>query len=280
MVDYNIELLNRHDLTASFYHLDRNDPTTGFGFDGSRIFGHGFPATARFSVNPQTSSSSSPMIEKSVRLYLRLVLGSHLAQHLRHQLEERKGYTSTAGISTNKLLSKLVGNMNKPKGQTTLMPPYCSAGAEVESSVTKFIDGHEIGQLPGIGFKLARKIRAHVLGRPATFDGSLIYGGTKEVISVKEVRLQANMCPEMLEKLLGGSGAPKGIGAKIWDWMNGIDDSEVSKSKVVPQQISIVGQFLQNFNHLSTDNRARKTAILSLMLWKTSKQSCCFLGGV
>ncbi|MCJ1466939.1 hypothetical protein MMC07_005561 [Pseudocyphellaria aurata] len=245
MVDYNVELLNRYDLTSSFYHLDRNDPTTGFGFDGSRIVGHVFPATAGFPVVPQTFPSASPKIDESVRLCLRLVLGSHLAQHLRHQLEERKGYTSTAGISTNKLLSKLVGNLNKPKGQTTLMPPYGSAGAEVESSVTKLIDGHEIGKLPGIGFKLAGKIRSHVLGRPATFDASLIYGGTKEMISVKEVRMQANMGPEMLETLLGSSGAPKGIGAKIWGWMNGIDDSEVSKARGVPQQISIEDSYLR-----------------------------------
>lgn len=244
MVDYNVELLSHHALTTSFFHLDRNDPTAGFGFDASRVFGHVFPATARLSVTPPTSSSALPNNDESAGLYLRLVLGSHLAQHLRHQLEEQKGYTSTVGISTNKLISKLVGGLNKPKGQTTLMPPYCSIEGEVESSVTKFIDGHDIGKLPGIGFKLAQKIRDHVLGRPAAFDTGLIYGDTKEVISVKEVRLRAHMGPELLEKLLGGPGAPKNIGSRIWDLMNGIDGSEVSKAKMVPQQISIVSHFL------------------------------------
>lgn len=244
MIDYNAELLNHHDLTTSFFHLDRNDPTAGFGFDASRVFGHVFPATAGLSVTPLASSSAPPNIDESAGLYLRLVLGSHLAQHLRYQLEERKGYTSTVGISTNKLISKLVGNLNKPKGQTTLIPPYCSARAEVESNVAKFIDGHEIGKLPGIGFKLAQKIRDHVLGRSAVFDAGLIYGGTKEAISVKEVRLRADMGSELLEKLLGGPGAPKGIGGKIWNLMNGIDDSEVSKAKTVPEQISIVSQLL------------------------------------
>lgn len=244
MINYNVELLNHHDLTTSFFHLDRNDPTAGFGFDASKVFGHVFPTTTGLSITPLASSLASPKDDESASLYLRLILGSHLAQHLRHQLEERKGYTSTVGISTNKLISKLVGNLNKPKGQTTLMPPYCSAGDVVESSVTKFIDGHDIGKLPGIGFKLAQKIRDHILGRAAAFDTGLIYGGTKEVISVKEVRLQADMGPELLEKLLGGPGAPKRVGGKIWNLMNGIDESEVAKAKTIPQQISIVSQLL------------------------------------
>ena len=240
MVDYNAELLTHHDLTTSFFHLDRNDPTAGFEFDASKAFGHVFPATAELSVRTPCFSSALPDYDKSAGLYLRLVLGSHLARHLRHQLEEQKGYTSTVGISTNKLISKLVGNLNKPKGQTTLMPPYYSTRGEVESSVTKFIDGHDIGKLPGIGFKLAQKIRDHVLGRPAAFDTGFIYGDTKEAISVKDVRLRADMGPELLEELLSGPGAPKGIGDKIWGLMNGIDESEVSKAKTVPQQISIV----------------------------------------
>lgn len=242
MVDYNAELLNQTDLTTSFFHLDRNDPTAGFGFDASMICGHAFPVKSGLSVASPASSSVLLTHDESNGLFLRLVLGSHLAQYLRHQMEERKGYTSTVGISTNKLISKLVGNLNKPKGQTTLMPPYHRAGAQFESNVTKFIDSHEIGKLPGIGFKLAQKIRDHVLGRPAAFDAGLIYGTNKEVISVKEVRLQADMGPRLLEKLLGRPGAPKDIGGKIWDLINGIDDSEVSKAKSVPQQISIVSQ--------------------------------------
>lgn len=239
-----MELLNHYDLTTSFFYLDRNDPTAGFGFDASKVFGHVFPTTIGLSITTLASSSASPQDDGSASLYLRLILGSHLAQHLRHQLEERKGYTSTVGISTNKLISKLVGNLNKPKSQTTLMPPYYATGDVAESSVTKFIDGHEIGKLPGIGFKLAQKIRDHILGRAAALDTGLIYGGTKEVISVKEVRLQADMGPELLEKLLGGPGAPKSVGGKIWNLMNGIDESEVAKAKTIPQQISIVSQLL------------------------------------
>jgi DNA polymerase iota len=179
-------------------------------------------------------------------LMTRLILGSHLAQHLRWGLEEEKGYTSTVGISTNKLLSKLVGNLNKPKGQTTLLPPYVVPdNDEVESNVTKFIDGHDIGKIPGIGFKMSQKIRNHVLSRSAEFDQGLIYGGTKESVFARDIRLFPGMGPELLGHILGGPGAERGIGGKAWGLINGIDDTEVQQTKKVPTQISIEDSYIR-----------------------------------
>lgn len=257
MVDYNAELLNRDHLSASFFHLDRDDPTVGFSFDASSVAGHVFPAATALPVTCPASSASVDE-DRSTGLYLRLVLGSHLAYYLRHQLEEQKGYTSAVGISTNKLLSKLVGNVNKPKAQTTLLPPYFSSEGNDESNVRRLLDSHDIGKIPGIGFKLCQKIHSHILRRPTTFDAGLVGGDTKEKTSVKEVRLRADMGPVLLEKLLGGPGAPKGIGDRIWGLMNGTDDHEVCKSKAVPQQISIVSQDFYFFNFLLTDLTGRQ----------------------
>ena len=238
MIDYNVDLLNHYDLTASFFHLDRSDPTVGFSFDASTIFGHKFPKSSLIDSDPSiianTSSSDDPP-----DLLLRLRLGSHLAQHLRHQLEEQKGYSSTVGISTNKLISKLVGNVNKPKGQTTLVPPYKTT-ENGTSNVHQFIDDHDIGKIPGIGFKTAQKIRAHVLRRPAAFSADLVYGGTRENVKVRDVRLAEGMGPQMLGQLLAGPGVPRDLGDKVWGLINGEDDTEVAKAKEVPQQISIV----------------------------------------
>lgn len=242
MVDYNMDLLSRQNLTACFFHLDRNDPTLGFAFDASTVCGHSFPKIPVNHVPPQISTSASSNDDDFPSLYLRLVLGSHLAQHIRQRVEEEKGYTATVGISTNKLISKLVGNLNKPKGQTTLVPPYSSHTGIVESNITQFVDSHDIGKVPGIGFKLGQKIREHVLGRPAAFDAGLIYGVTKEVLLVRDVRLHSDLGPESLERVLGAPGVPKGIGGRIWGLLNGVDDSEVSKAKDVPQQISIVSR--------------------------------------
>jgi len=222
--------LNHHDLIHSFFCLDKNDPTIGFEYNASEVFGPTFPKLAASWVTTTANDNDG-------RLTLRLCLGSHLARHLRHGLESQKGYTSTVGVATNKILSKLVGNVNKPKNQTTIVPPYESVG-KAESNVMQFLDEHDIGKIPGVGFKLAHKIRSYVLGRAPDFDQSLVYGGTKESVMVRDVRSHPGMGPELLESILGGPGSPKDIGGKVWDLIHGIDDSEVGKTKRVPSQIS------------------------------------------
>ena len=147
LVDYNFTLLNQNDLTSSFFHLDDHDPTIGFPFDASSVVGHTFPASSTNRIVSRKNTFSND----SADLLLRLCLGSHLARHLRHQLEQQQGYTCTAGIGTSKLISKLVGSLNKPKGQTTLLPPYDSDASDGRSNVNDFIDDHDIGKIPGIG---------------------------------------------------------------------------------------------------------------------------------
>ena len=149
LVDYNSTLLNYNDLTASFFHLDHHDPTVGFPFDASSVIGHTFPAASTDLISRIVSTNSTSSND-SADLLLRLCLGSHLARYLRHQLEEQQGYTCTVGIATNKLISKLVGNLNKPKGQTTLLPPYKPDARDGRSNVIDFIDGHDIGKIPGM----------------------------------------------------------------------------------------------------------------------------------
>ena len=230
MVEYNVDLLNRNDLVHSFFCLSRDDPTIGFDYDASHVFGPIYP-----------QHPAVQLTEEDDELQLRLVLGSHLARHLRHELESQKGYTSTVGIATNKLLSKLVGNVNKPKNQTTIVPPYEPIGGP-ESTIKQFLDAHDIGKIPGIGFKLAQKIRAHVLGRGPAFSEGLVYGGTKESVTVSDVRTHPGMGLEQLENILSSAGSQKGIGGKIWELLHGIDDTEVGKAKRVPSQISQEGK--------------------------------------
>lgn len=246
MIDYNVNLLNRRQLESSYFFLNRDDPTVGFPFDASSIVGHAFPPTSVHQVTPM-HSTKGPLGEEEDQctLHLKLVLGSHLAQHLRSRLEEARGYTSTVGISTTKLISKLVGNVNKPKGQTTLLPPYSCPAYEGENNVVKFLDDHDIGKVPGIGFKMSQKIRQHVLGREAAFESGLVYGATKERIRVKDIRLFPGMGPQMLEKILDGPGVPKDVGDRVWSLINGVDNAEVAKAKEIPQQISIEDSYIR-----------------------------------
>lgn len=261
MVDYNFDMINLNALHSSFFHLSRQDPTVGFAFDGSKISGHTVPTSAG-SILPGSLGSNSAVDEEHNTLYIRLLLGSYLAQYLRHQLEEQQSYSSTVGISTSKLLSKLVGNVNKPKAQTTLLPPYSIHASE--DNITQFLDKHDIGKIPGIGFKSAQKLRDHVLGRPAAFDTGLVYGGTKENVTVKDVRLSASMGSELLEELLGGPGAPKDLGSKVWGLINGVDNSEVSKAKELPQQISIEDSYLV-LNSMTAVDKELRTLSRSLL---------------
>ncbi len=231
MVDHNVDLLNSNCLSDSFFHLSRTDPTAGFAFDATKFAGHTYP--------PEPLHLSS--VERGndyTDLGLRLRLGSHLAQHLRVRLEETKTYTSTVGISTSKLLSKLVGNMNKPRGQTTLLPPYLSTD-ERESNVISFVDEHEVGKIPRIGCKIAHKIREYVLQRSIEFSYDGIPLSAVDKVTVKDVRSLPGIGPEKLDVLLSGPGTHRGIGYTVWCLLHGVDDTEVSQARQVPRQISI-----------------------------------------
>jgi len=243
MIDYNMDLLNFNDLVHSFFCLDREDPTIGFAYDASTVFG---PIYTNSNIRV-----SAGLTDEEAVLKQRLILGSHLARHLRHELEEQKGYTSTVGIATNKVVSKLVGNMNKPKNQTTMAPPLELVG--------EFMDEHDIGKVPGIGFKMAQKIRQNILGRDPAFQDGLVYGGSRENVAVRDVRLHPGMGPNMLDDILSGPGSQKGVGGRIWALLNGVDDGEVGKAKRVPSQISQEDSYMK---YLHTFEQVRQQLTL------------------
>ncbi|KAI6250119.1 DNA polymerase iota [Erysiphe necator] len=245
IIDFNKNLLSTPELKSSFFQLNRQDPSVGFVYDATSLVGHQFPCLSK-------NASLDTSIENCGNdLLVRLILASHLAQHIRFQLENETSFTSSVGISTSKLLSKLVGRLNKPCGQTTLVPPYDKSlisDASSQSNINKLLDCLDIGKIPGIGFKNAQLIRKFILSRPPEFETGLVYGGTKETISVSDVRLHSRMSPESLEKLLGGPGKILGIGGKIWGLINGIDNGAVRQAKDLPTQISMENSYL----HLET----------------------------
>lgn len=235
MVDYNAALLNPNDLTGSFFHLDRNDPTSGFAYDASDFCGKTYPKSAE-----STPADSTPVIpHEPSSLRTRLLVASHLLGWMRGHLEHEKGFTATGGVSTSKLLAKLVGNVNKPNDQTTLVPPYASTYDDKESNVLRFLDAHEIRKIPGIGSRLAQKLRNRVSGKDAG----------DEKLTVRDVRLFHGMGPPLLEKTLGGPGSTKGIGMRVWNTLHGVDNTEVLEARDLPTQISIEDSYghLDNF---------------------------------
>ncbi|KAJ4135985.1 hypothetical protein NW768_003593 [Fusarium equiseti] len=163
--------------------------------------------------------------------YLRLVLGSHLAQFLRLQVEEKHGFTSTCGISTNKMLSKLVGSKNKPRNQTTLL-------ATTEDEVMAFVDTHKLRRIPGLGSKTVQALGTRV-GADMSKGVSEIPELSDNPVTVADIRLHPDISPGTIETLLMGPGAEKGVGMRIWGLLHGVDATEVKEASDVPSQISI-----------------------------------------
>ena len=219
MIDYNMELLNPNNLTSSFFHLDRKDPTLGFPYDATQFLGSTWPSVAEKGAVRRDLS----LLER------RLLVASHLTGYLRSQLEHERGFMATGGVSTSKLLAKLVGGVHKPNHQTTLIPPYETSDDGTPSNVTEFMDAFTIRKIPGIGSRLAQKLCVRVRGE----------GTGEENVTVKDVRLYPGMGPPLLEKTLGGPGSVRGVGMRIWNILHGVDNTEVLEARDLPTQISI-----------------------------------------
>ncbi|PHH73203.1 hypothetical protein CDD82_5609 [Ophiocordyceps australis] len=212
IVDYNISCINQSSMQTSFFCLSRLDPQRGFACDLTSVAGClvGPPA-------PQ------PRLDHHV--YLRLLLGSHLAHYLRSKLESDFGYTSTCGIATNKLLAKLAGGCNKPQNQTTLL--------SLESHhVLDFLDRRRIRDITGLGFKIAQTLDSYALNQS-------IIDAPDSHVTVGQIRQHKDMSPALLESLLAGPASEKGIGTRVWALLHGVDPTEVKEASDIPSQISI-----------------------------------------
>ncbi|KAI0181935.1 DNA/RNA polymerase [Hypoxylon sp. FL1284] len=225
VIAYNAELLNLNALQDSFFQLSQHDPEKGFSFDGSRFSGCVMPP-----LDPQDVS----VILENL-LGTRLMLASHLGGYLRRKLEEDFGYTSSGGISTNKVLAKLAGSVNKPKNQTTLLSTR-------EEDVQVFVDGHKLRQIPGIGFRTAQLIQDHVLGTNTTAANPHDYDDQE--VTAGRVRRRASMSADQLDRILDRPGAERGSGDRVWGLLHGVDAAEVKRASDVPAQISVEDTYM------------------------------------
>ncbi|CAI4211596.1 unnamed protein product [Parascedosporium putredinis] len=215
IINYNLFCLNKSSLPSTFFHLSKTNPEHGFPCDLTRFAG----CVERF---------SDEALDMENPVCVRLLLGSHLAHYLRTKLESDFGFTSTCGISTNKILSKLSGARNKPRNQTTLL-------ALTDRDYAAFMDKHGLRQVPYIGSKTCKSLVAKI--RP---DLPPPDAHTHDCpITVADVRAYPGMSPALLESILGGPGAERGTGDKVWALLHGIDDTDVKAAGDVPTQISI-----------------------------------------
>ncbi|KAF4877173.1 DNA polymerase iota [Colletotrichum siamense] len=235
IIQYNMFCLNRVSLSESFFHLSRQDPERGFVCDLTSVAG------CVYGPVPETGDLDDPK-------YVRLLLASHLAYHLRLKLEEDFGFTASVGVSTNKLLSKLAGSVHKPRNQTTLM-------SLTDSVIEDFMDAHSVRKVPGIGFRTSRMLESHYLStQPGPDDADR----ETSPLKVRDVRLHPDTAPDFLEKLLGGPGSERGVGERVWGLLHGVDDTEVKDASDIPSQISIEDTFKGLENMVQIENELRK----------------------
>lgn len=83
-------------------------------------------------VIPGTSTSPD------ARYSPELLAAAHLASYIRKEIFEKLHFTTSAGIAHNKLIAKLVGNLNKPNLQTTWNPDIRNWRADQESFIAGF----------------------------------------------------------------------------------------------------------------------------------------------
>ena len=68
---------------------------------------------------------------------------SHIAQQLKNEVRKKLKMTCSIGVSSNKLLSKIASDYEKPDGLTIVKPDY----------ISEFLSKLEIRSIPGIGKK-------------------------------------------------------------------------------------------------------------------------------
>lgn len=139
--------------------------------------------------------SEEAFVECKCGCELRLMIGSRIAQTIRDKILKELKLTCSVGIAHNKLLAKLVGNLNKPNNQTTLAPMSASF------FMTELKD---LRKITGIGGRTASRI---------------------EELGIKTIEDLQNCEIEMLRKKFGADMA-----TKLKELSMGSDPNEVRPS--------------------------------------------------
>lgn len=120
----------------------------------------------------------------------------HAAHRLKEQIKSELGFTVNVGLSSNKLLAKMGGELKKPDMVHTLFPE------EIPSKLWPL----KVEELFGVGRATSRKLRDR---------------------SIRTIGDLANTDPRRLELFL------KSYGRLIWNFANGHDESPVRQNRRV-----------------------------------------------
>ena len=144
---------------------------------------------------------------------------SHLAQQLKNSLRTTMKLSSTIGVSSNKLISKIASGYRKPDGLTIIEP----------QDIEAFLDPLPVRTIPGIGKKTEEKFTE---------------------MKIETIAQLRNIDVFTLNGLFG-----RKIGAYIYNAVRGIDDDPVSArhDPIQYSRIITLKQDSKDFQFLSED---------------------------
>jgi DNA polymerase eta len=132
-----------------------------------------------------------------------LLIGSEIVRGVRTTIKERLKYTCSAGISSNKMVSKLGSGYKKPNQQTVIRP----------RAVQHFMTSHKVTRIRNLGGKLG--------------DQVVKIFGTDSVQELLPVPM------EQLKLKLGDD-----TGAWVYNTIRGVDSSEVTSRTQIKSMLS------------------------------------------
>ncbi|CCG80959.1 putative DNA polymerase iota [Taphrina deformans PYCC 5710] len=226
---------------------------------------------ARFEYDATDFSGHVVGTDTGTRTSALLLMASHLAAYLRESIRSTFSFTSSAGISTSKLIAKLVGDYKKPDDQTTIVP----------EEHQNFLDKVEVKKIAGVGYKILSVLYeqigdAHSPDRRSVevkfSDQSMIQGDEssaysdtqtavddvlddgddfkliskqkeellnrhKTSLTVKHVRTSTN-CVQLVSWLGDVQGK------WLWDVLHSHDSSTVKPASMYPKSIGLEDSFL------------------------------------
>ncbi|KAJ3113851.1 hypothetical protein HDU96_002848 [Phlyctochytrium bullatum] len=83
-----------------------------------------------------------------------LRIATYMARHIRAMLVACTGFTSSAGIASSKLHSKIAAGMKKPNGQTVIVP--------FSQAAMSLVDKMDVRRLPGVGYRGYISLRDYI----------------------------------------------------------------------------------------------------------------------
>ena len=152
----------------------------------------------------------------------RLLVGAVIARQLREKIFSEHRLTVSAGISYNKLLSKLCGGLNKPNNQTVLGPAGLAFVLSEEMKVT---------DIPGLGRRTQELLETEGVRTVGDLRRAELCQVLRAGLGEKEARSAKELCWGRDSSQVKMSGRVGSIGLE--DRFKGIQDKAGVKQKIV-----------------------------------------------